>query len=85
MRLSEAAISDLKWWKDVMESWDGKFVIPSRSDVTIYTDASNSGWKGALKDKKAQGFWTSAMMNESINYREMMAAFMIMLAFKEEI
>ena len=83
--LSEEAINDLIWWKEVMESWDGKFVIPSRADVTIYTDASNSGWGGALEGKSARGFWTPAMMNESINYREMMAAFMTILAFKEDL
>ncbi len=39
-----------------------------KSDVTIYTDANNSGWSEALEGKMARGFWTPAMMNESINY-----------------
>jgi hypothetical protein len=85
IQLSEAAIQDLIWWKDVMEFWDGKIVVPSKADVVIYTDASNSGWGGAMDLKSARGFWTPAMMEESINYRELMAIFMSLLAFKEDI
>jgi hypothetical protein len=83
--LSELAIQDLKWWKDVMEHWDGKVVIPSKADLILYTDASNLGWGGSIDQKSARGFWTPAMLAESINYRELMAVFMSILSFKEEI
>ncbi len=80
--LSQAAIQDLVWWKDIMMNWDGKIVVPNKAEVTIFTDASDSGWGACLGDESARGFWTPDMLEQSINYRELMAVFMALLAFK---
>ncbi len=83
--LSQDAIQDLIWWKSTMTNWDGKIVVPSKTDLVLFTDASNSGWGGQLEDKSASGFWTPSMLIESINYRELMAVFMSLLSFKAEV
>jgi hypothetical protein len=77
--LSQEAIKDLKWWKHVMEHWDRKIVVLSKVDLVIFTDASNSGWGDTLEGKSVRGFWTPAMLEESINFRELIAVFMSLL------
>ncbi len=85
IKLSSEVIADLKWWKNLMEFWDGKIVVPSKADLIMFTDASNSGWGASLGQKSARGFWTPMILEESINYRELMAVFLGLLSFKTEI
>jgi hypothetical protein len=66
-----------------MTHWDGKIVVPTKEDLVIFTDVSDSGWGAALDQKSVRGFWTPSMKEESINYKELMVVFLALLSFKD--
>ena len=41
--ISEEAKRDLQWWKENLELWNGKSIIPRPVDLTMDVDASNLG------------------------------------------
>ena len=85
IQLSQAAINDLLWWKELMMNWDGKITIPKKSDLVLFTDASDLGWGGTVNGLFARGFWTPDLLEHSINYRELTAVFLSLLAFQEQV
>ncbi|XP_066591915.1 uncharacterized protein [Prorops nasuta] len=74
MKLSVQALEDLGWWEaNILNSSNS--TRRDKFDVTIFTDASTSGW-GAVCDKiQLHGFWTMEERNKHINYLELLAIY----------
>ncbi|XP_066600023.1 uncharacterized protein [Prorops nasuta] len=74
MKLSVQALEDLGWWEaNILNSSNS--TRRDKFDVTIFTDASTSGW-GAVCDKiQPHGFWTMEERNKHINYLELLAIY----------
>ena len=49
--------------------------------MTIYSDASNSGWGGTCNGVRTNGLWSSAEKQLHINCLELKAAFLVLQAF----
>ena len=73
VQLSPEAQDELVWWRDNLDQWNGRSVIPSEPDLAMYTDASNTGWGAVLAGQVAKGFWTPEERALHINELEMMA------------
>jgi len=42
--LTPEAIENLKWWKENLQQWNGKALLPLAIDLTLMMDASRTGW-----------------------------------------
>lgn len=75
VKLTEAAVQDLIWWRDNLHRWNGKAIVPPEVDREIEVDASNLGiaavHHGERGDITAHQFVSELL---HINYKELMAA-----------
>lgn len=70
--LSSSAVLDLQWWckRDSLKA------IPIKEDVydmTVFTDASLSGWGAHFNSNKTLGFWLGKELSLYINVLELKA------------
>jgi hypothetical protein len=84
--LTPEARRDVEWWIDALDAWNGKaFVTPSKADIIIDTDASDTGWGAVMYTshgpRHVSGFWSNPLRRASINYRELMAVYLALRAF----
>ena len=63
--------SDLAWWTKSVVDGVG-FIRSYRFDMTIYTDASNTGWGATDGVNSIWGFWSSEQSQLHINYKELL-------------
>lgn len=61
---------DLRWWENSLVDKVG-FVRSTKFDLTIYTDASNSGWGATNGINSVWGFWSVEQTHWHINYKEL--------------
>ncbi|KZS02504.1 Uncharacterized protein APZ42_000435 [Daphnia magna] len=66
--------SDLSWWINDAKFEEGKAIIMSATDISIYTDASLSGWGAVCQGIRTGGPWSRAESNYHINQLELLAA-----------
>ncbi len=85
LSLSPTARTDLEWWIQALDFWNGAAAPHRVIDIQMVTDASSVGWGGHCLDKEAQGFWSSAVSRQSSNYREMLAILLCLVSFKTEL
>ena len=77
VHLSEAAIENLKWWKNHMAEWNGKTIVPPPVDHEIAVDASDLGIGAVCVGEGEDESLTAHKFlppSEHINCRELMAA-----------
>ena len=84
MGLSKLALSDIEWW---LLNLDDSFGYISRSppDLTLYSDASLSGWGAALDSISSGGPWSPAEALHHINVLELLAAYFALKSFKTQL
>jgi hypothetical protein len=73
--LSREAKSDLFWWINRAKFSEGRKILISAPSISIYSDASLSGWGAVSEDVKTGGPWITADANRHINELELLAAF----------
>ena len=85
--LQKEALANLKWWISSVKNWQGKTLLPITYHRTLYTDASDEGYGGAVLDRTrtwpefiCRGFWTRQEKTMSINQRELTAVQRLVLA-----
>ena len=73
--------SDLYWWTEQVNSFNGRpLQIPSW-DLTLEADASMMGWGAYCQGQRAGGPWTAQERSHHINYLELTAAFLALQSF----
>ena len=83
--LNEETITDLQWWLNEIKG-ERKHVIEKRPiDLTMSTDASQTGWGAYLEGESAAGVWNTRMSYEHSNYRELMGILLAIQTFEEKI
>ena len=82
--LDAPAIKDLRWWHASLKTWNGAAISNKSIDIQIETDASSIGWGGTCKAENldAAGPWPKAVSYRHSNYRELLAVYNTLLAFK---
>jgi hypothetical protein len=84
LHLNTATRSELLWWAEALQSWNGAPICKSPITCQIATDASQTGW-GAIchnTGKTAAGYWNKDLSQQPSNYREMMAVLLSLHSFK---
>ena len=77
MKLSELAKIDLKWWEDNILNASAP-MVHDKPSLTVYSDASLSGWGGVRDDLKTGGNWSLSETKIHINVLELMAALYVL-------
>ncbi|KYN00415.1 hypothetical protein ALC62_08907 [Cyphomyrmex costatus] len=84
MRLNQNLQEDLLWWEQNI--LDRVSSIASREyKLTIFSDASRSGWGVACGDDRTHGFWDNKDKLLHINRLELLAAFFGLKCFASEL
>lgn len=84
MEISSLALEDIQWW--IVNIPSSNYVI-SHGDpqITLYTDASTTGWGCDLEGTPTGGCWSSAEAQNHINYLEMLAIKLALESFEEQV
>ena len=83
--LDEGSIKDLSWWRDSLEKWNGRTILPTNIDGQLTTDASHIGWGAHYRELETQGYWDERMSLQHSNVRELTAVLLAIRAFKHAI
>ena len=71
---------DLTWWITELETQDRK-IFRKTPEIEIFTDASNLGWVGCLRDHVNNGRWSHEEIDLHINACELLAILFNLKAF----
>lgn len=72
-QLSEEAREELLWWAREARRHNGTPMHGSLPEITLTTDASQTGWGCVCGQQTISGFWASEDSAQSSNYRELKA------------
>ncbi len=71
--LPPGVTSELRWWQQALDTWNGASFQVKTFDCQTETDASGTGWGACMEDKQASGVWTSWVSHMPSNFRELLA------------
>lgn len=85
--LDQQCVTDLKWWLDAVDNWNGAPLNVRSPDLQIETDASGSGYGAVCHSLKLEvaGFWTSNISDQSSNFRELLVVRLSLQALKRHL
>ena len=72
----------LAWWARKSNVMIGQSLIPFKSEMTMFTDASLEGWGAHLDSATASGRWSPQWRSFAINWLELEAIRRALLAFQ---
>ena len=75
----------LQWWLQRENLLKGLPLDPPDPNLTLFTDASLSGWGASLEGKPVSGLWSGPQLQEHINILEMRAVLLALKHFQEVI
>ena len=84
VQVDAGMLDDLRWWQDKLSRHNGRTLQVSQWDVTIESDASMMGWGASCQDTPTGGPWTREEKANSIDYLELLAAFLALQSFASE-
>ena len=73
---SEDARSDLNWWLSHGSSLPPRSLSPFSADLTLFTDASNSGWGAWSSSESVAGKWSCTEREFHINVLELLSVYL---------
>lgn len=79
--LRQACLTELQWWMTNLSQWNGRSLLPQTPEHCVFVDASEKGWGGVFQNQTVQGSWTNEERSQSINWRELKAIELTLLAF----
>jgi hypothetical protein len=84
MTLNAEARDDIEWWSNSIDS-AYNVITHGGPEVTLTTDASNTGWGCSLGDMATGGAWTPAESAKHINWLETKAVLLTLMTFSEKL
>ena len=69
----DSCLEDLRWWSEESHLLVGLPLGLPRPDLSLFTDASDSGWGASLEDDHLSGSWPPHCSVYLINHRELLA------------
>ena len=81
--LNDSFFQHLSWWEDEGRLATGVPLTPPKSQLTMFTDASNSGWGAFLAGKTCAGQWSTREATLHINCLEMLAVHYALQHFRD--
>lgn len=73
VKLWEASKEELAWWIEEAQGYNGREFSQPKTELTIFTDASEHGWGGICGPNSCSGSWQDTEYSQSSNMRELMA------------
>ena len=64
---------DLRWWSEESHLLAGLPLGLAHPQLSLFTDASDSGWGASLDDDRLSDLWSQSSSHFSINHRELLA------------
>ena len=64
---------DLRWWSEESNLHVGLPLGLAHPQLSLFTDASDTGWGASLDDNRLSGSWSQRSSQFSINHRELLA------------
>lgn len=80
MSITDDMRKDLRWWIMELDHQNRK-IFRRAPDIEVFTDASNLGWGGCLKEMVTNGRWNSDEFLLHINARELLAILFTLKSF----
>jgi hypothetical protein len=78
--------ADLLWLRASIGQWNGRAACPIKTELTLSTDASDTGWGAALSTgPEAAGEWDRPWASTSINTRELGAVLFAVQTFAPQL
>ena len=84
MQITKDMKIELKWWIDNL-TFQVRHIIRESAKVTMYTDASLTGWGAKLGNSKIGGRWNDFESKNHINVLELLAISHALKAFQEQV
>lgn len=85
-RLSGQALSDLQWFADLDQTWNGLPIVPHPPSVVLTTDASDFGWGAFVpRVEPARGFFDASQRSKHITFKELLAVKLALGCFPEQL
>ena len=81
--LQDAFFQHLAWWEDEGRLATGVPLTPPKPQLTMFTDASNSGWGAFMAGKTCAGKWSTRESTLHINCLEMLAVHYALQQFSD--
>ena len=72
--LCAQSLGEINWWLQNLETVNGSPIITPSSDLTIFTDASLTGWGAACGNIQTNGKWSATERQLHINVLELKRA-----------
>ena len=76
---------ELRWWVEDMIKYNGRPFQQSATEMTIQTDASETGWGGVCGEFSCSGSWSDTDFSPSSNMRELLAIQKVIEAMKQKV
>lgn len=83
MSISEECKKDIKWWKTNVENVSAP-IKRSNYVLTVFSDASLTGWGASCEDNKTHGWWNNKESSLHINELELIAAFYALKCYAKD-
>ena len=83
--INSHCIDELRWWLDAIDDYNFREIKPSLIEGQLITDASRTGWGGTFDNLEASGQWDTFVASQSSNYRELLAIYMCIKSFQEQL
>lgn len=82
VRIPSQALADLEWWRNNLAASSSP-LSPSPTEVTIFTDASKTGWEATCNGVSTGGPWTPDQAAMHINCLELLAGLYGLMCFAD--
>ena len=80
--ISQTPLTALRPWRDGLLLTQGVPLGRVLTRKVLTTDASLTGWGATFEGRSASGLWQGPLLEEHINFLELMAAFLALQAFE---
>ncbi|KAG1133897.1 hypothetical protein G6F38_013197 [Rhizopus arrhizus] len=79
--LPPECLKEIRTWMHRLQQWNGRSFLPQTPKKTLFVDASDTGWGCHWQQQTTHGYWNQQEAQQSINWRELKAAFLAIQSF----
>lgn len=84
VQFSPEAVTNLRWWKDLLQNNCSTPILKPNASVVIESDASMLGWGAVCQEVRTGGKWTALESQLHINVLELKAALLAIQCFLKD-
>ena len=85
VNLTPEARNEILWWATHLDSWNGRSLMVPPARLTIFSDASSTGWGAVCNRTPIGGVWSTSERLLHINVLELLAAQFAVRSFHRQV